>query len=84
MTNAKRGGKPKGLTVLLPKFRTLQFKYVVLSTRAVIFLDAVLSKKGPRFMIIGSTSSSPILSPNSIPFPSGFGRLKPEKEFLIG
>lgn len=35
-------------TVLFPRFLTLQLSCAVLPTRAVTFLDAVMSKKGPR------------------------------------
>lgn len=35
------------LTVLFPKFLTLQFRYAVLPSRAVTFFEAALSKYGP-------------------------------------
>lgn len=39
------------LTVLLPKFLTLQFRYAVFPNRAVTFLEAALSNNGPPFRV---------------------------------
>lgn len=49
------------LTVLFPRFLTLQFKYAVFPSSAVTFLEAILSKYGP---ILNASKSSAFL-PNA-------------------
>lgn len=44
-------------TVLFPKFRTRQFRYVIEPTSAVTFFIDVVSKYGPRSRGFGTTSS---------------------------
>lgn len=43
----RRRGTFDILTVLLPKFLMRQLRYVVLPSKAVTFLEAILSKNGP-------------------------------------